>query len=68
MLCYLGLLFVASSQELHDYNVGFGHLQDTVHLLLMNNNRLIMEQWKMEEHTLHLGLCNAAGKLKLDEM
>lgn len=42
LLCYLGLLFVASSQELHNYNVGFGYLQDTVHLLLIINNRLVI--------------------------
>lgn len=29
---YLGLPLVSSSQELHDDNVRFGHLQDTVHL------------------------------------
>lgn len=30
--CYLGLLLVPSSQELHDYNVRLGHLQYTVNL------------------------------------
>lgn len=42
LLCYLGLLFVASSQELHNYNVRFGYLQDTVHLLLIINNWLVI--------------------------
>ncbi len=32
-LCYLGLFLVSSSQELHYYNVGLGHLQYTVYLL-----------------------------------
>lgn len=35
--CYLGLLFVPSSEELHHYNVGLGHLQYTVHLLVIIN-------------------------------
>lgn len=43
ILCYLGLLFVPSSQELHDYNVGFGHLQYTIHLLSIINWLLIIE-------------------------
>lgn len=37
LLCYLGLLLVPSSQELHDYNVWLGHLQYTVHLLSIIN-------------------------------
>lgn len=37
MLCYLGLLLVPSSQELHNYDVGLGHLQYTVHLLSIIN-------------------------------
>lgn len=37
IVSYLGLLFVPSCQELHDYNVWFGHLQYTIHLLSIIN-------------------------------
>ena len=33
VMCYLCLLLVSSSQQLHNHYVGFGHLQYTVHLL-----------------------------------
>lgn len=36
-LRHLGLLFMSTSQELHDHNVGFGHLQYTIHLLTTKN-------------------------------
>lgn len=49
--CYLNLLFVPSSQELRHYNVGFGHLQYTVHLLLfidkINDNDKHIYQGKL---------------------
>lgn len=41
-LRHLGLLFMSTSQELHDHNVGFGHLQYTIHLLTTKNmNKLL---------------------------
>ena len=36
-VCYLVLLLVSPRQELHDHHVGFGHLQDAVHLSAVNN-------------------------------
>lgn len=37
VVCHLGLLFMSTSQELHDHNVGFGHLQYAIHLLTTKN-------------------------------
>ena len=40
-MCYLVLLLVSPGQELHDHHVGFGHLEDAVHLSAANiNNQL----------------------------
>ena len=59
VLCYLGLLLVPSGQELHNYNVGFGHFQYTSHLLKSINNWLLISE-DVREGKSFLGWCNTA--------
>lgn len=66
ILCYLGLLFVSSCQQLHDYNVGFGHFQYTIHLQLIMNWLWIMKShresksWYKTNHWTYILRANRA--------